>query len=91
MTIKHARVAVTNTATQLDTQNNTGLYNGDSVIIQNLGTASVYLGGTGVTTSSYGYELQVNNSLAIDLRDNEPIYGIVTAGTITVNVLTAGA
>lgn len=91
MTIKNANVAVTTAATRIDTQPNTGTYNGDSVIVQNLGTASVYLGGTGVTTSAYGYELKANASISANLRTDDQLWGIVTAGTITVNVLTVGA
>jgi hypothetical protein len=91
MTIKVDRVSVGTTATRLDTQPNTGNYNGDSISIQNLGTASVYIGGSAVTTSSYGYELKSNSSIALDVRIDDTIFGIVSSGTITVNVLTVGA
>ena len=92
MTIKTDRVNVTTAATRIDTQPNTGTYNGDSVIVQNLGTASVYLGGgTAVTTSAYGYELKANSSISFNLRVDDTLYGIVTAGTVTLSVLTAGA
>jgi uncharacterized membrane protein len=76
MTIKVDRVSVGTTATRLDTQPN---------------TASVYIGGSAVTTSSYGYELKSNSSIALDVRIDDTIFGIVSSGTITVNVLTVGA
>lgn len=91
MTIKVDRVSVGTTATRLDTQPNSGTYNGDSISIQNLGTASVYIGGSTVTTSSYGYELKANSSISLDVRVDDTVYGIVASGTITVNVLTVGA
>ena len=91
MSIKTDRVNVVTSATRLDTQPNTGTYQGDTVTVQNLGTASVYLGGSSVTTSAYGYELKANSSLSIDMTAEDSLFGIVTAGTVTVSVLTVGA
>lgn len=89
MAIKHARVTVGTTATLLDTFDM--LDGSGTVSIQNLGTVSVYIGGPGVTTTSYGYELKANSSLSIDMKIPETVYGVVATGTATVNVLTKGA
>jgi len=89
MAIKHSRVSVGTTATLIDVY---VTYDGNGAIaIQNLGTASVYLGDSTVTTSSYGYELKANSTISIDMRIPEQIYGIVASGTVTVNVLQQGA
>lgn len=87
--IKHARVSVGTTATLIDTS---VMFDGKgTVAIQNLGTASVYLGDQTVTTSSYGYELKANSTISIDMTIAEQVYGVVASGTVTVNVLTKGA
>lgn len=88
MAIAHARVTVTTSPTVL-----APVYpNADRcVVIQNLGTVSVYLGSPSVTTSSYGYELKANSSLSFDVDQNEDLYGVVASGTQVVNVLAGRA
>lgn len=88
MAIVHARISVGTTATVLAPFQP----NADRVVVvQNLGTVSVYVGGPGVTTSSYGYELKPNASLSFDVDQAEDLYGVVASGSQTVSVLAGRA
>lgn len=88
MAIAHARVAVGTTATALAPFTP----NADRVVVvQNLGTVSVYVGSSSVTTSSYGYELKPNSSLSFDVDQAEDLYGVVASGSQTVSVLVGRA
>ena len=88
--IKHARVTIGTTATNIDifpTLNGHGW-----LILQNTGAASIYLGDSTVTTSSYGYELKASTELRInDITIAEQLYGVVASGTVVINALIQGA
>jgi hypothetical protein len=89
MAVNHAQVSVGTTATLLSSAS--AGRNGQTVLVQNpTGGVNVYLGGVGVTTSSYGYLLQAGSAFAIDLADAEGLYGVVTTGTQAVGVLRQG-
>jgi hypothetical protein len=49
------------------------------------------LGGAGVTTASYGYELLGGTSFAVELQQGEQVFGVVASSTQTVNVFRQGA
>ena len=58
-----------------------------SVIVQNSGGNAVFIGGTGVTTST-GISVAANASLGpIDLNEADTLYAISTTGTNVVKVL----
>lgn len=89
MSLSHERVSVGTTATQLSS--NYSGKDGQTVSVQNPSTTvTVYLGGEGVTTSSYGYALGVVSDMSIDLQDGEKLYAVVASSTQTVNVLRQG-
>lgn len=89
MAVTHANVSVTTSATKL-TSDVSGR-DGQTISVQNpTGGANVFIGGTGVTTSSYGFILAAATSFSIELQDGEEIYGIVASSTQTVNVLRQG-
>lgn len=90
MAINQARVSVGTSATLLDNFTETDSVRGTALVVQNLGTASVYLGNASVTTSTYGYELKANSSLSVTLQPEETLYGVVASGTVTVSVLAQG-
>lgn len=54
------------------------------VVIKNAGAASVFLGGSGVTTAT-GLELAAGATLTVQV--DEELYGIVAAGTADAQVL----
>lgn len=90
MALSHQRVSVGTTATLLSTS--AVGRNGQTVLVQNpAGGVDIYIGGAGVTTSSYGYLLSAGAAFAIELTFNEAIYGVVASSTQTVNVLRQGA
>jgi hypothetical protein len=89
MAVSHQRISVGTTATKLTLD-----YDGKdgqtiSVQVPTSG-ATVYLGGEGVTTSSYGYELLGGTSFSVELQDDEKLYGVVASSTQTVNILRQG-
>lgn len=47
-----------------------------SIIIKNISFNNVYLGATGVTTSSYGFRLLPEQTLSIELAAYEEIYAV---------------
>lgn len=89
MGISHERVSIGTTATLISAL--AVGRDGQTVAIQNPTGSTVYLGGPGVTTSSYGYELGAGITFSIEMRHNEQLYGVVATGTQTVNVIRQGA
>ena len=90
MAVTHQRISVGTTATKL-TLDNDGK-DGQTINVQNpSGGVDVFIGGDGVTTTSYGYLLGAGLSLSIELDDDEKLYGVVASGTQTVNILRQGS
>ena len=87
MPIKSQSVSVATTATKLNLPDDPNL--GLSVALYNAGAATVFVGGSGVTTSN-GFPLAAAGTLSIDLAAGEEIYGIVATGTVAVSVLCQG-
>lgn len=81
-TISASRVTVTTSATSIVAAGSDTI----GACVRNAGTASVYLGGSGVTTST-GYELPASDTLCMDLLNNETLYGIVASGTVEVHLV----
>jgi len=89
MALAHERVSVGTTATRLSSQY--AGKDGQTVFVQNpSGSVVVYLGGAGVTTTSYGFALAINSDVSINLQTGEELYGVVASSTLTVNVLRQG-
>ena len=90
MAITHERVSVGTTATQISS--NYAGKDGQAVSVQNTAAgANVYIGGEGVTTTSYGYSLAGGTDMMVEMQDGEKLYGVVASSTQTVNVLRQGA
>jgi len=80
MALAHERVSVGTTATLLSSQY--AGKDGQTVSVQNPSTTvTVYIGGAGVTTTSYGYALETSSDMS---------YGVVASSTLTVNILRQG-
>ena len=91
MAINHAIVSVGSTATLLTVAASGGGKDGSTILIQNpTGGQAVYIGGAGVTTSSYGFILAVNSNMSIELNQDEAVYGVVASSTQSVAVLRQG-
>jgi len=61
---------------------------GSSVSITNKGTASMYVGGADVSTST-GYEVVAGSALGADLNAGEKLYGVAAANQL-VHILQSG-
>lgn len=82
MAIAGSRVTTTTTATLIASAGS-----GKSVILKNVdGSASVHLGGSGVTASD-GFTLVAGASIEMDLTQNDALYGITSSGSVIVHVL----
>ena len=91
MAINHALVSVGTSATLLTVAASGGGKDGSTILVQNpSGGVSVYLGGAGVTSSSYGYILAANSNISIELNQDEALYGVVASSTQSVAVLRQG-
>lgn len=89
MALSHGVVSVGTTATLLSAA--VAGRDGQTVLVQNpTGGVDVKLGGTGVTTASYGYILTGGTAFAIDLADGEGLYGVVASSTQSVSVIRQG-
>jgi hypothetical protein len=89
MAVTHNIVSIGTTATVISTA--AGDRDGHSVLVQNPSSSViVYIGGEGVTTSSYGVSLAGGSDISVDLLQGEILYGVVASSTQNVNVLRAG-
>jgi hypothetical protein len=61
---------------------------GSRILIRNPGAASVYLGATGVLTTT-GFELAAGDAVMLPLEPNDLLYGIVATGTVIVHTAEA--
>jgi hypothetical protein len=78
-TLAHNQVSVTNANTLIVASRSTR----SGVLITNLGTTDVYIGNTGVTTST-GTLLLGTKGTALFIPTTAAIYGIVASGTQSV-------
>lgn len=87
--IRQQIISVGNTTTSIPA---TALPGRKSVIIKNLGSATVYIGGSNVTAdtaSTGGFPLAQNEVFNGDIGENTVIYGIVASSTNNVSVVEA--
>jgi hypothetical protein len=65
-----------------------GTHSGLDVTIQNVhASAVVYIGGTGVTSSNYGYRLDPATAFSIELSGRDALYAITDTNGSKVAVL----
>ena len=86
--LKHARIAINDAnPTQLTPEGVEG-GSGLSIQIQNLGTEAVYIGGEGLTSTSYGASIVPGGALTIDnLPTTFEAYALSASGASYVAVL----
>ena len=89
MAVEAAAVSVTTTATLLSVTESDYVGGAAYAVTVPSGGSTVYLGGSGVTTGQ-GFPLTAGNTVSMDLDKGEALYGIVGAGSQTVNVLRQG-
>lgn len=65
-----------------------GTHTGLDITIQNVDSAAiVYIGGAGVSSSSYGYRISPNNAWSIELSGKDALYAITDTNGSQVAVL----
>lgn len=94
MTVQHTKTTVTTTAGSLkggvvdnsvDSQSYTR-----TVVLTNTGAVDVFIGGPGVTSTSYGYKLAAGASKDLPLYRNDELFAITGSSTADVVVLHLG-
>jgi hypothetical protein len=85
MTIHSLTPLSSSTATRLTPP---GLHSGMDITIQNIhASAYVYIGGEGVTTSSYGYRLNPGTAISFELPGKDAMYAITDTNSSQVAVI----
>jgi hypothetical protein len=68
-----------------------GLHGGMDITIQNVDpAATVYIGGDGVTSSSFGYRLTPDQAWSVELPGTDALYAISSVDGTSVAVLQLG-
>lgn len=81
------RITATTTAGLVNSTDADGRF-GASLLLRNVGSASVYVGASTVTSTT-GFEVEAGGVLALDLlRDS--LYVVTASGTVICHVLEAG-
>lgn len=71
----HSLITLSSSTATLLTPN--GVHSGMDVTIQNIhASAYVYIGGEGVTASSYGYRLNPGSAISFELPGKDALYAI---------------
>jgi hypothetical protein len=88
MSVKHSKTDVGTSAVALTAgvADQAGQSFDRSILVSNRGAASVFLGGSDVTTTDFGYELVAGGEIALELAGDE-LYAVAASGTQTVRVL----
>ena len=82
----HALTTLNNTTAVRLTPN--GTHSGFDITIQNVhASAIVYIGGTGVTSSNYGYRLDPGTAWSVELSGPDALYAITDTNGSKVAVL----
>lgn len=62
--------------------------NGRDVTIQNNnGSAAIYIGGSGVTTTDFGFKLLPGAAIAFELDGRDSIWAVTDTNAATVNIM----
>ena len=89
MAVKHNRISVGTAATELnltETDSQPG-----QQLVASVESGTVFLGGSAVSSTSYGFVLTPGIAFASDLSSGEKLFAAAASGSVTVNVIAAGA
>lgn len=88
MTLSHARVAINATTPVQVTPTDDDAKTNCTIQVQNLGAEAVYIGGAGLTSSSYGASVVPGGAVTIDdLAPKDEVYALSASGNSHVGVL----
>ena len=87
MIIHSVKSLTTNSPTLLSLS---GTHSGVDITIQNVNeTGYIYLGGSAVTSSNYGYRILPNHAISIELQGRDSLYAVSSVNSMNVAVLMA--
>ena len=82
----HSLITLSNSVATRITPN--GLHSGMDVTIQNVDdSAYVYVGGTGVTSSDYGYRIAPGHAISFELPGRDNLFAITNTNNSEIAVL----
>ena len=85
MTMHSLTTLSSSTATRLTPP---GLHSGMDITIQNVhASAYVYIGGEGITTSSYGYRLNPGSAISFELPGKDALYAITDTNNSQIAII----
>jgi hypothetical protein len=88
VTLSHARVAINATTPVQVTPTDDDAKTNCTIQIQNLGLSAVYIGGSGLTNTSYGVSVVSGGAVTIDnLAPKAEVYALSASGDSYVAVL----
>jgi hypothetical protein len=90
MSLSHSLVTLSTTAQiiSIAAEDEIPYANELSISVQNTDASIVvYLGGTGVTSSSYGYKLLPGTVFTADISPNDELYAVAASGTPNVAII----
>ena len=86
-----AHIIVTLSATTSTQVSPNGTHSGLDITIQNINESGfVYVGGAGVTTSSYGYRIAPSSAISFELPGNDALFLTASANDLEAAVITMG-
>ena len=87
MTIRSSSVVVASAAASIVASAPSFDRSGLSAVIQNLGPATILLGGSNVSSATFGHQLAASSTLSVHLLKDEAVYGIIGgASSLTASV-----
>lgn len=67
-----------------------GVHSGVDITIQNVNqTGYIYLGGSAVSSSNYGYRILPNHAISFELQGKDSLYAVSSVNSMTTAVLMA--
>jgi hypothetical protein len=86
---QHSLTALSNaTATRMTPP---GSHGGMDITLQNVNTTGyIYIGGEGVTSSSYGFRILPNHSISFELSSNDALYAISSVDAMNIAMIQIG-
>ena len=88
MAISHARVAINATTPVQVTPTDDDAKTSCTLQVQNLGDEAVYLGGAGLTSTSYGVSIVAGGAVTLsNLAPKDEVYALSASGNSYVGVL----
>lgn len=88
MGVRHAVVVVGSTPVVLNAVEQTG--DASQSLIISVASGDIFVGGSDVTTTTYGFKVTATSPLAVDLGAYDKLYAIAVSNT-NANVLYVGA